>query len=130
MIQTPFTGGCQCGAVRYACDARPVEILMFRCHCRDCQRLSGGGHCPVVFVPANRLRITRGEIRRHQTPGMAGPHIRGFCPQCGSRVTGGEGEGSPGIGVTAASLDDPGGFTPQMEIWISDAQPWDPLDPT
>ena len=34
---------------------------MFKCHCRDCQRLSGGGYSPVVFVPAARLRITHGE---------------------------------------------------------------------
>ncbi|HYD85476.1 MAG TPA: GFA family protein [Opitutus sp.] len=129
MITTPFTGGCQCGAVRYECDARLDEIFMFKCHCRDCQRLSGGAFTPVVFVPRERLRITRGEIRRHATQGESGEHIRGFCPSCGSRLTGGEGPGSPGIGVTAASLDDPSGFEPQMEIWVSDAQPWDILNP-
>lgn len=102
---------------------------MFKCHCRDCQRLSGGAFAPVVFVPRERLRITRGEVRRHATQGAAGEHIRGFCPSCGSRLTGGEGPGSPGIGVTAASLDDPSGFEPQMEIWSSDAQPWDVLNP-
>lgn len=129
MIQTPFTGGCQCGAVRYECDPRPEEIFMFRCHCRDCQRLSGGAYTPVVFMPAGRLRITRGTIQRHATEGVGGQHIRGFCPRCGSRLTGGEGEGSSGIGVTAASLDDPSGFEPQMEIWVSDAQKWDVLKP-
>ncbi len=129
MITTPFTGGCQCGGIRYECDARPEEIFMFKCHCRDCQRLSGGAFVPVVFVPKGRLRITRGEVRHHVTPGAGGEYIRGFCPACGSRLTGGEGPGSPGIGVTAASLDDPSGFAPQMEIWSSDAQPWDALNP-
>lgn len=39
-IELPFTGGCVCGAVRYGCTAEPV--MMFKCHCRDCQRVTGG----------------------------------------------------------------------------------------
>lgn len=129
MNAPPLTGGCQCGAIRFECTATADEIQMFKCHCRDCQRVSGGGHCPVVFVPAHTFRVTRGEIRKHVTPGDVGPHIRGFCADCGSRLTGGEGEGSSGIGFTAASLDDPSIFRAQFEMWTEDAQPWDPPDP-
>ena len=53
-----------------------------------------------------------------------------FCPECGSRLTGGEGPGSTGIGVTAASLDDPSGFKASADLWVSDAQPWDLMDPS
>ena len=130
-MKTPFTGGCECGAIRYECSAQPDEIQMFRCHCRDCQRVSGGAYSPVVFVPATTFRITRGVLHHHITPGeITGQHKRGFCPDCGSRLTGGEGPGSTGIGMTASSLDDPSWFKSQMEMWVSDAQPWDPLDPT
>jgi hypothetical protein len=128
-MKTPFTGGCQCGAVRYECTAQPAQIQMFKCHCRDCQHLTGGGYTPVVFVPADTFRVTRGTIQHHHTPGNDGPHRRGFCAACGSRLTGGEGPGSTGIGMTAASLDDPSWFRPQMEFWVADAQPWDPLTP-
>lgn len=129
-MQTPFTGGCTCGAIRYECTAQPDEIQMFKCHCRDCQRLSGGPYAAVVFVPARTFRITQGKIRHHVTPSAAGgDHRRGFCPDCGSRLTGGEGEGSDHIGMTASSLDDPSGFRPQMEMWTDDVQPWDRLDP-
>jgi hypothetical protein len=31
--------------------------------------------------------------------------------------------------VLAASLDDPGLFKPQMDIFVSDAQPWDQMNP-
>jgi hypothetical protein len=31
-------------------------------------------------------------------------------------------------GVTAGTLDDPGLFAPQMDIFVSDAQPWDLMD--
>jgi hypothetical protein len=128
-IQTPFSGGCQCGAVRYECSAEPGQIQMFKCHCRDCQQVSGGPFAAVVYVPAATFRLTRGTIAHHATPGGFGPHQRGFCAQCGSRLTGGEGPGSTGIGMTAASLDDPSWFKPQMEMWVRDAQPWDQLDP-
>lgn len=125
-----FTGGCVCGGIRYECTAQPADILMFKCHCRDCQHVSGGPYSPVAYVPAATLRIVRGVLQHHETPSAAhGVHQRGFCPGCGSRVTGGEGPGFTGIGVTASSLDDPSWFRPQMEIWICDAQPWDPLDP-
>jgi hypothetical protein len=124
-----FTGGCVCGATRYECTAEPGEIQMFKCHCRDCQKVTGGGYAPVVYVPAKTLQIVRGTVRHHLTPSeMNGEHKRGYCPQCGSRLTGGEGPGSTGIGVTASSLDDPSFFRPQLEMWTSDAQPWDALD--
>ena len=39
-----FTGGCVCGAIRYECDAEP--IMTFKCHCRDCQHVTGGAYAP------------------------------------------------------------------------------------
>ncbi len=130
MSEPPLIGGCECGAVRYECDAAPSEIFMFRCHCRTCQRLSGGPYAAVLFVPARSFRVTRGAIRRHPTEGEQGPHIRGFCAACGTRLTGGEGPGENlHIGFTATSLDEPGVFHAQCDLWTCDAQPWDPLDP-
>jgi len=133
MIKTPFTGGCVCGAVRYECSAAQAEIQMFKCHCLDCQHVTGGGHTPVVYVPAPTFKLTRGALRYFYTDSeLMGPHShkRGFCPDCGSRVTGGEGPKAPGIGITAGSLDDAGAFEPAIEMWVSDAQPWDPLNPS
>lgn len=125
-MPTHFTGGCVCGAIRYECTAGP--ILMFLCHCRDCQRSSGGPYTPVVYLPEASFRLTRGTLRYHDTPSTRGGHNhRGFCPECGSRISGGLGGG--GIGITASSLDDPGWFHPQLHMWVADAQPWDRLDP-
>ncbi|MEO6994576.1 MAG: GFA family protein [Lacunisphaera sp.] len=124
-----FFGGCICGAVRFECTAKASEIQMLKCHCRDCQRLSGGPYTPVVYVPKRTFRITSGTIQHFETPSEAqGRHIRGFCVACGSRLTGGEYAGSAAIGMTASSLDDPSWFKPAVEMWVSDAQPWDQLD--
>ena len=46
-------------------------------------------------------------------------------------MTGGEfEEGEPQfVGILASTLDDPSWFRPQMDIFVSDAQPWDQMDP-
>jgi hypothetical protein len=129
-MKTPFFGGCACGAIRYEYIAEPIE--MFQCHCRDCQRASGGGCSCVVIVPAKSFKLTRGSLRYHFTLHTAGgQHKRGFCAECGSRITGGESaEGtSPIVGINAGSLDDPSWFRPRFDIFTADAQPWDYMDP-
>ena len=130
-MKIPFTGGCVCGAIRYECSAEP--IMMFNCHCRDCQQVTGGGFIAGLLVPASAFRLTKGQLRYHFTPSAAGgKHKRGFCAECGSRITGGQSDERPTgfVGVTAGSLDDPSGFRPQMDFFVSDAQPWDLMDPT
>src|SRR5207249_3054798 len=61
----PFTGGCVCGAVRYELTAEP--ILTLKCHCRDCQHITGSGFAPAFLVPAEAFRLTRGQLRYHLT---------------------------------------------------------------
>lgn len=122
-----FSGGCVCGAIRYECDAQPM--MMFKCHCRDCQHVTGGGYSPVLYFARKDFRLTKGSIAHHSTESMrGGKHKRGFCAQCGSRLTGGESE--RGIGLTAGSLDDPALFRPTLDVHVADAQPWDLLDPS
>jgi hypothetical protein len=129
-MKIPFTGACSCGAIRYECTAEPM--MMFKCHCRDCQRATGGAFACAILVPADSFKFTRGAPKYHFTESAGvGQHKRGFCPECGSRLTGGENaEGTTGfVGINAGSLDDPSWFQPQMDIFISDAQPWDQMDP-
>ena len=131
-MKIPFAGGCGCGAIRYECNAKP--IMMFRCHCRDCQHASGGGGAYAVIVPADSFKFVRGTPQYHFTGGNGAPghHKRGFCAECGSRLTGGENrEGTSGmVGINAGSLDDPSWFRAESDIFTIDAQPWDQMDPT
>src|SRR5438270_7729772 len=69
VAKLPFTGGCLCGAIRYECSAEPV--MMFKCHCRDCQRVTGGGFVPGLLVPVSAFRLTQGQLRYHFTPSLA-----------------------------------------------------------
>jgi len=54
-MATRFTGACLCGRVRYECSADP--IFMGNCHCRDCQKSSGGAYEPDIGLPAAALKI-------------------------------------------------------------------------
>jgi len=127
MIPLPITGGCLCGEVRYECDAEPV--IMVKCHCRDCQRVSGGPYQPAVVFRQQHFRLTQGTLRHHGTPSDLGGHNqRGFCGTCGSRLTAGENSARGIIVVTASSLDDPTIFAPRHDIYVADAMPWDLMD--
>ncbi len=116
-----------CGAVRYECSAEPV--MMANCHCRDCQRASGGAYVPVLIVPRNALRIT-GEVRYFDVKGDSGETLsRGFCPVCGSRLFGKPDLRPELIGIMAGSLDDPSTHKPAMDIFTASAQSWDYMNP-
>lgn len=128
---TTFSGGCECGAVRYECSAEP--LMMFNCHCRVCQKVTGGPYIPVVLIPTKAFKLTTGSLRYHFTDTIRGkrhPHKRGFCADCGSRITGGESKNPrPWMAVTASSLDDPSRFRAQFDIFATHAQSWDLMDP-
>jgi hypothetical protein len=118
-----IAGGCACGAIRYATETDP--IVMVNCHCRDCQRTTGGGYAAVMVLPAQAVTLT-GEPRYFRTVGDAGKWVdRGFCPVCGSPVTLKLERFPDAIGIQAASLDEPKQFAPAMDLFTASAQPWD-----
>ena len=126
-MTAPLTGGCSCGAVRYECTAEPV--MAFNCHCRDCQRATGGAYVPAVVVPRNALRVT-GEVKYFGVPGASGQFLnRGFCPNCGSRLFGKPDSRSDLMVITAGTLDTPRRHKPTMDIFAESAQPWDYMNP-
>jgi hypothetical protein len=119
-----------CGAVRYEFKGNPLTML--NCHCKTCQKVTGGPYVPVVIVLTKAFKLTKGALKYHYTEKVdeAGQHKRGFCADCGSRLTGAESD-TPGrwLGLTASSLDDPSWFNAQFDIFVSHAQPWDVMDP-
>lgn len=122
-----FKGGCLCGAVRYECSAEPV--WSGNCHCRDCQRISGGGYASTLFVPEDTVAIT-GEVSYFDKNGDSGHRVRrGFCPTYGSQVFG-KPDILPGVlGIRAGSLDNPALYHPTMDIYTASTQSWDFMNP-
>ena len=126
-MATRFTGGCLCGRVRYECSADP--FFMGNCHCRDCQKATGGAYVPAIAVPVQAVKIT-GEVKYYEGRADSGHTFsRGFCPTCGGRVVG-KTTGFPQfILITAGSLDEPSRFKPTMDFFTASAQPWDHMRP-
>lgn len=100
---------------------------MFQCHCRDCQRSTGGPFVAALLVPLKAFAFVKGAPTYHAVPSArGGTNTRSFCGVCGSRLTGGQRGGHwPFIGITASSLDDPSVFKNEMHLFVSQAQPWD-----
>src|SRR5438270_492505 len=72
-----LTGGCQCGAVRYALDMVPEGVHV--CHCRMCQKAVAGPFAVICPVLKRSFRITRGNLSHFQSSAVA---RRGFCRMC------------------------------------------------
>jgi hypothetical protein len=128
-MQAPisFSGGCACGETRYESSVAPVLVL--NCHCRDCQRSSGGPFSSFAIVPTEAFTL-EGPLRFHASPSQLGGQThRGFCPQCGSPIHVRQ-DANPGlVAIRTASLDDPSFLDPTLDVWTSDAQPWDHMNP-
>ncbi|MFO1070335.1 MAG: GFA family protein [Geminicoccaceae bacterium] len=118
-----MTGGCLCGAVRYTVDAEPA--FAGYCHCPDCRRSSGAGHCCYIGVPRTAFVLT-GDVRGHTVTGGSGlPTTRFFCPTCGSQLYGRPDAAPDHYTLYAGSLDDPLQFVPREVINTRHRAPWD-----
>ena len=117
------TGGCKCGLVRYSGERAKAD--MFRCHCRDCQQLTGTGHSEMMPLKAATFSIGE-EVKIFEMVARSGRStFSGFCPECGSQLTRRSEVNNDSIYVHAGSLDNPEGYTPAKSIYISSAPTWD-----
>lgn len=122
----PLTGGCQCGAVRYAIDAPPRAV--YACHCRDCQRQTGAGFALSMIVPRAALRLVDGTPSEWLRPGGVAasgtPTACLFCGSCGARLYHLPTRNPAVAIVKPGTLDDTSWLRPAGHIWTEHAQPW------
>lgn len=117
----PQGGGCQCGAVRYEIGEAP--LLVYTCHCRDCQRLTGSAFSLGLVIADGGFRLSGVELRPLQRTADSGRiNTRLVCPNCGSWVCGPPRDGL--VRVRAGTLDDTAWLRPTRHIWTRSKQPW------
>lgn len=119
-------GGCLCGAVRYAAD-RSAVVTANHCHCRDCQRSTGGGFVTFFALPEAAFELAQGDLGDYTVTGASGGTVtRSFCRACGTAMFSRVSAMSGFYFVKAGTLDDPSWVEPVSSYWGSSAQPWAP----
>ncbi len=118
MSAVRLTGGCQCGAVRYALHEQPSDPHI--CHCRMCQKAFGSFFAPLTGVPLDKFEVTRGALAIFMSSDQT---ERGFCRDCGTPLTFHYVD-SPRIAVSIGSLDQPAKVTPGRQYGIESRMPW------
>lgn len=117
-MSDPFTGGCQCGAVRYS--AELIVDNAHICHCRMCQKAVGNFFAALVGAPKETTTWTRGEPAVFRSSENV---ERGYCRDCGTPLFY-NGVDSKYISVTIGSLDHPERLKPQSQDSIEGRMPW------
>jgi hypothetical protein len=119
----PLTGGCPCGAIRYEITAHP--LLLYACHCTNCQRQSGSAFAMNMPVATSAFRIVRGELKGWRRLSPSGVEtISWFCADCAGRVHGSRTSRAESVNVRAGSLDDTSWLRPAAHMFVRSAQPW------
>ncbi len=117
------SGGCQCGRIRYTAQVDPAQAYL--CHCRMCQRATGG--VSIAFVNLARADCVweSGPDWYHSSPIAKRP----FCSQCGTPLGFQFDDDGEKMDLTVGSFDDPADFGPKHhfgaeslhEAWLDTA---------
>lgn len=117
-----LSGGCQCGAVRYRL-ARS-SVIVYACHCLECQKQSASAFALSVPLRAVDLDI-KGPMTPYQRPTDSGSHTNcWFCSVCGSRLYHQSARSSEVVTLKGGTLDDPSGLEPVAHLWVKRKQSW------
>jgi hypothetical protein len=114
-----WTGGCQCGQIRYALRQRPR--LIEYCHCRTCRRSVGAPVMAWAGVPLGGFKFTKGDVTNYASSESV---RRSFCSRCGTSITIFSEAFPEDIYVSVTSLDDPSAMPPEIHIWRSHRLDW------
>jgi hypothetical protein len=112
-----YTGGCQCGAVRFRVRGKLGTASI--CHCRMCQKAFGGFYAPLVGVgEASDVTWTRGAPKWFQSSNAA---RRGFCAECGTLLTY---EAPDGLALAIGAFDEPARVVPVIQYGVEAKLPY------
>jgi hypothetical protein len=118
-------GGCACKAMRYRLTASP--LIVHACHCRDCQRLTGGPFVINIWIEGKFVERGPRAPKSFQLMGGSGrhPHDVFFCDTCGTTLWS-RYHIVPGdcLFVRAGTLDTPDAVEPDVHIYTRSKLPW------
>jgi len=113
-----LTGGCQCGAIRYALKTTPTKVSI--CHCRMCQKASGAPFASFADVNRENFSWTRGQPGTFRSSSIAD---RYFCAACGTPLGFGAIDG-PRIEIMTGTFDRPDRVVPTQQFGSESRLGW------
>ncbi len=127
--QVPAEGGCDCGALRYRLEDRPLFVHC--CHCRWCQRETGASFALNALIESDRVAARGVAPDFVDTPSASGAGQRiARCPHCRIAVWSHYAGSGPALAfVRVGTLDDPDALPPDIHIFTATKQPWIVLPP-
>jgi hypothetical protein len=125
----PVAGRCQCRAVRYQITAPPLGV--YNCHCKDCQRSSGGTHTMSMPTRREHVVLLQGELVPFDKAADSGRVVRMMgCARCGTKVWNEPLSFTTMLVVKPGTLDDMSWARPVGNIWTASKAPWVEIDDT
>ncbi len=113
-MPAPYTGGCQCGSVRYVLTTEPI-------------RQSGSAFGMSMQVKKDGLTVT-GVTKQFMRVADSGNENTGvFCPECGVRIYHVPKSAEDVVSLKPGTLDDTSWLRPGSFIWMKSAQGWVPV---
>jgi hypothetical protein len=126
-MEISFSGSCNCGALRFQASGKP--LFQGFCQCLDCRKASSG-HSAAITMQKNDVTIS-GEFHTYEKIGDSGSIVcRNFCPTCGSLAFNTYPSAASTISLSAALLDNPEVFSPEVVLYSRSALQWDHIDPS
>jgi hypothetical protein len=116
MSKQQFSGGCQCGAVRFRVSGAIGEASV--CHCRMCQKASGAHALALVGVKGTNFEWTRGAPSWFASSNAA---RRGFCAACGTPFAY---DAPDGLALSIVAFDNPNLIAPIVAYGIEGKLSW------
>lgn len=118
-----FLGSCFCGEIKYRLTSEPMFVHC--CHCRDCQKQSGGAFAINALIEADRVEVLAGETVGVLMPTDSGrPHVIHRCAKCQTALWSIYGGRQETRFVRVSTLDDPARFAPDVHIFTRSKLPW------
>lgn len=124
MTDSVLTGGCGCGAVRFALSEPPTGAIY--CHCGRCQARSGTAVQATARVAPGSVTVTAGaEHLRDWT--LEDGLSKSFCEVCGSHLFARARDTGEVAAVRMSAFDDDPGVRPSARQYVAYAAPWEPI---
>ncbi|MFL5297767.1 MAG: GFA family protein [Phenylobacterium sp.] len=120
-MSPPYAGGCLCGQVRWRATAEPINVRL--CHCRNCQRATGGPYFARALFNDADVEWTGETTRWASSPRLH----RLSCARCGVPMFADVQDG-PYFAVSLTTSDDPAALAPGSHIWVSEKLAWVRID--